>query len=898
MFFELAKGVSLLLALSFIYSLRVRTIKSKSALESLLTGIVFGAICTIGMLSPLALNNGIIIDARSVILSVSAIFGGAWIAFVATAIAAAARWLIGGLGVDAGLLVIIISSAFGLAYRHLLKFGFYNVNTVSLFIFGLVLHITLLGIFKLISLDEIWIYNNTISIYFLCILSLATVALGLLLHRAEKRQPTKDALTRTASKLSAITQSIPDAMLLINSKGYYIEVLSQDKNLITNSNQHLVGKQIFEFLPDWQAEQFMGLTHEAITTGYLQSIETKFKTNFGIRDYEVRFQSLDIKIDDQPLVLILARDITEQKNAADALRESELRFRTLLRDIPSISVQGYKRDGTTTYWNNASEVLYGYTSEEALGKNILDLIIPPSMHAEVCEEIHRSFTTGQVIPAGELQLQRKNGSLVHVFSSHMLVSVPGQEPEMFCLDIDISRRKLAEEQVHYLAFFDALTQLPNRSLLMERLKKTRENDIHSGLSTAVMLVDLDNFQTLNDTRGHEVGDLLLQRVADSLKKSVRANDTVARLGGDEFVVLLSSLSSNQQEAANQVRAIGEQILSQLRNPFNLDGQEHHFSASIGISLLHQSESVDEVLKQADLAMYRAKSSGRDCLQFFDPDMQKAMDRRAMLEIELHNALREQQFLLLYQPQVDQDGHITGAEALVRWQHPVQGIVSPSEFIPLAETSGLILPLGHWIMETAFLQQSRWRQDPTFKQLNLSINVSARQFLQDDFVTQVLSLLNSSGADPSRIKLELTESLLVHCVETVISKMHELKVHGIEFSLDDFGTGYSSLNYLRRLPLSQIKIDQGFVRGVLQNPNDAVIARTIISLASDLSLNVVAEGVETREHLHFLLNNGCSAFQGYLFGRPMPVDAYELQIRCHQIFTSYPSLERNFIRTDD
>jgi diguanylate cyclase (GGDEF)-like protein len=476
-------------------------------------------------------------------------------------------------------------------------------------------------------------------------------------------------------------------------------------------------------------------------------------------------------------------------------------------------------------------------------------------------------------------MRSKDGSVVDVFSSHAYIQVPGQPPEMFCIDIDISDRKAAEEEARYLAFYDALTQLPNRRLLVDRLQQVLIHGARPGANTAVLFVDLDNFKTLNDTRGHEVGDLLLREVARRLRDCVREQDTVARLGGDEFVVVLQNLSSDASEAAAQVRTLGELILTRLRQPYELAGHEHHSSASVGVTLLsHYRDSVDEVLKQADMAMYRAKDAGRNTLRFFDPDMQQAVNRRALMEAALHNGLRQSQFLLLYQPQVDDQARITGAEALVRWQHPVQGMVPPSEFIPLAEECGLILPLGDWVMATAMRQQAQWRTDPALESLCLAINVSARQFLQDNFVERVLTLLQRTGANPTRIKLELTESLLLANVDNVIATMHALRAHGLGFSLDDFGTGYSSLSYLKRLPLDQIKIDQGFVRGVLQHPSDAAIARTIIALAASLGLGVIAEGVETTEHHAFLLAHGCKAFQGYLFGRPLALEEFENRAR--------------------
>jgi diguanylate cyclase (GGDEF)-like protein/PAS domain S-box-containing protein len=705
------------------------------------------------------------------------------------------------------------------------------------------------------------------------------VVLGLLLHDVEQRMATERALTGTAARLHAITQAIPDVLLVLDAQGRYVEVLSpNDANLVASAPE-LVGKRLHDVLPAEQAERFMQLIRDTLQSGQTHSVEYEMQTLSGLRQFEGRTQPLGVQVGGQAAVVFLALDITKRKQAESALRESELRFRSLLRNIPSISVQGYLQDGTTSYWNQASEQLYGYTAEEALGGNLLDLIIPPPMRDGVRAHLQHMFATGEVIPAGELQLQRKDGTPVHVFSSHAYIQVPGHPPEMFCIDIDISGRKAAEDEARYLAFYDALTQLPNRRLLVDRLQQVLVNGARSGLTTAVLFVDLDNFKTLNDTRGHEVGDLLLKDVAQRLRSCVREQDTVARLGGDEFVVVLQNLSSDAPEAAAQARTLGELILAQLRQPYELAGHEHHFTASIGVTLLnHQRDSVDEVLKQADMAMYRAKDDGRNTLRFFDPDMQQAVNRRALLETELHNGLRRAQFLLLYQPQVDSQGRVTGAEALVRWQHPVQGMVPPSEFIPLAEESGLILPLGQWVMETALRQQARWQQDPLFAHLSLAINVSARQFLQDDFVAQVLALVQQTGANPAQIKLELTESLLLANVDSVIATMRALKAHGLGFSLDDFGTGYSSLSYLKRLPLDQIKIDQGFVRDVLLDASDAAIARSIIALAGSLGLSVIAEGVETTAHHQFLLAHGCQAFQGYLFGRPLTLEDFENRVR--------------------
>ena len=879
MFIELVKGVALLLALCFLHGFNIRVWRQHPWVGQVFSGLIFGGICVVGMLTPVVLMPGVIFDARSVVLSMAGLFGGPLVAGIAALMAATGRLWLGGAGAEVGLMVIGLCTALGLVYREGRARGRLGVEPVTLALFGLLLHTAVIALFQLLPAEAVQRINQTLALPYLLTFTLATVVLGLLLHDVEQLMATERALTDTAARLHAITQAIPDVLLVLDAQGRYVEELSPSDSALVASAPVLVGQRLHDVLPAEQAERFMQLIRDTLQSGQTHSVEYEMQTLSGLRQFEGRTQPLGVQVDGQAAVVFLALDITKRKQAESALRESELRFRSLLRNIPSISVQGYLQDGTTSYWNQASEQLYGYTAEEAIGANLLDLIIPPPMRDDVRAHMQHMFATGEVIPTGELQLQRKDGTPVHVFSSHAYIQVPGHPPEMFRIDIDISGRKAAEDEARYLAFYDALTQLPNRRLLVDRLQQVLVNGARSGLTTAVLFVDLDNFKTLNDTRGHEVGDLLLKDMAQRLRSCVREQDTVARLGGDEFVVVLQNLSSDAPEAAAQARTLGELILAQLRQPYELAGHEHHFTASIGVTLLnHQRDSVDEVLKQADMAMYRAKDAGRNTLRFFDPDMQQAVNRRALLETELHNGLRRAQFLLLYQPQVDSQGRVTGAEALVRWQHPVQGMVPPSEFIPLAEESGLILPLGHWVMETALRQQARWQQDPQFARLSLAINVSARQFLQDDFVAQVLALVRQTGANPAQIKLELTESLLLDNVDSVIATMRALKAHGLGFSLDDFGTGYSSLSYLKRLPLDQIKIDQGFVRDVLLDASDAAIARSIIALAGSLGLSVIAEGVETTAHHQFLLAHGCQAFQGYLFGRPLTLEDFENRVR--------------------
>lgn len=451
----------------------------------------------------------------------------------------------------------------------------------------------------------------------------------------------------------------------------------------------------------------------------------------------------------------------------------------------------------------------------------------------------------------------------------------GDEQVVLFMVQDITLRKQSEEEIHRLAFYDSLTQLPNRRLLHERLLQSMSISARSGKYGAVMFIDLDNFKNLNDTQGHDVGDLLLQEVASRLVHNLREGDTVARLGGDEFVVALESLHSLSHDAANLSETIAEKIRVELGRPYLLNGIEHHSSPSMGVSLfLGHQNTLEEVLKQADLAMYQAKAAGRNKVCFFDPAMQAEMECRATLERDLRASLALQQLSLHYQMQVDETGHILGAEALIRWQHPQRGMVSPGQFIPLAEEIGMILPIGDWVIEQACAQLKKWEMHPVMRKIQLSVNVSPRQLSQPYFVEQVKEAIEKSGIRTSQLKLELTESFILNDVDEAIEKMLELRRIGIRFAMDDFGTGYSSLAYLNRLPLEQLKIDQSFVRDIALSKNSSVMVRTIINIANNFGLEVVAEGVETDAQLSFLRQYGCNKFQGYLFGKPVPVAEFE------------------------
>jgi diguanylate cyclase (GGDEF)-like protein/PAS domain S-box-containing protein len=529
--------------------------------------------------------------------------------------------------------------------------------------------------------------------------------------------------------------------------------------------------------------------------------------------------------------------------------------------------------------NQAFTRITGYSEAEAVGQT--PALLKSGRHDPVFYQTMWSSIHRDKYWQGEIWNRRKSGE---IYPERLAISAvlddQGDVTHYVAAFSDISHDKHAQSEIQHLAFTDALTGLPNRRLLMDRLKHALVTSVRNQHEGALLFIDLDNFKTLNDTLGHDIGDLLLQQVTQRLSTCVRESDTVARVGGDEFVVMLEELSATAAEAAMQAESVGEKILAALKQVYTLAGNEHHSSASIGITLFgNAQETVDELLKRADLAMYSSKTAGRNTLRFFDPQMQTVVSARAALETDMREAVLQGQFLLHYQAQMKDDAvsharHITGAEVLIRWQHPLRGMVSPAEFIPAAEETGLILPIGQWVLETACIQLAAWATRPQASHLTLAVNVSARQFHHPDFVDQVLTVLARTGANPHRLKLELTESMLVSNVDDIIAKMGVLKAKGVGFSLDDFGTGYSSLSYLKRLPLDQLKIDQGFVRDILVDPNDAAIARTIVALAGSLGLAVIAEGVETEAQKDALAREGCHSYQGYLFSRPLPLDKFE------------------------
>jgi diguanylate cyclase (GGDEF)-like protein/PAS domain S-box-containing protein len=563
------------------------------------------------------------------------------------------------------------------------------------------------------------------------------------------------------------------------------------------------------------------------------------------------------------------RDVTEKRKAEEELR---LRNRAIESSTQGVIITNSK-DGKIIYCNPAFEKITGYKPEEVLGRTVDFLTADDKDQAEI-KSIHLAYKELRDEMA-VLRSYRKDGTLFWNEMRLAPVVDPSNQVKHFVGIIDdITERKAMEEQLIHQATHDALTDLPNRILLKDRIHQItlfarREKSI-----AAVLFLDLDRFKYVNDSLGHQVGDDLLCAVASRLSKCLRDTDSIARIGGDEFVIILSPLQSERDGMR-----VAQKLLEEVKKPFHLEGRELSITTSIGISCYPKDGlDAESLIRNSDTAMYQAKDNGRDTFQFFTDDMNKRVTERLLLENNLRRALEREEFEMWYQPVVDlKTEKIIGVEALLRWDHPQRGYISPLEFVPMAEEIGLIIPLGNWIMETACRQQLAWEKHG-LPSISMSINVSGRQLQQDSFVEEVSKVLQKTKINPNNIVLELTESMLMDPTPEFIVKLESLKKLGIQLAIDDFGTGYSSLGYLKRLPVDKIKIDRVFIHDVHKSPDSSAIAMAIIAMSKSLKLRVVAEGAEQKEEIQFLKKFQCDEVQGYYFSKPIKSDACEQLIR--------------------
>lgn len=713
--------------------------------------------------------------------------------------------------------------------------------------------------------------SNAVDIGALMVIVLAMLKQSTLLREHDLLKIATRNLEESERQKHLILRAFPDLVWLKDADGVYRMCNPAFERFFGARESEILGKTDFDFFEPEQVRFFRLKDQEAIASE--QPIQNEEWMTSAINGSRLLFETIKTPLRDRNGkilgVLGVARDITEREHASRQLALVNFALNHVKEAAYLADEQGYFH-----YVNDEACRVLGHPRDELLKLRVIDIdadVTQPEQWQAHWDQLktHKTMTF-------ESRHMAHDGTMFPVEINANYFEFSGQ-PYVLGLVRDITERKQVERQIRDLAYFDALTRLPNRRLLMDRLGHALIASDRSREFGALMILDLDHFKTLNDTQGHDVGDRLLVEVARRLTANVRQQDSVCRLGGDEFVVLLEDLGPDEQHAATQAEIIAEKVRFALNQPYslNVNGSKFHSTTSIGLTLFRgQEASVDMLLKQADVALYQAKDAGRNLVRFFNPAMQAAIDSRMAMEGALRQALDKGEFRLYYQPQVNQDGDLIGAEALLRWLPANREMVSPAEFVPLAEETGLVLPIGQWVLGTACAQLKAWERDPRTQSLQMSVNVSARQFHQPDFVDTVQFILVSSGINPARLKLELTESVVLENVDAVVSRMQQLNALGVSFCLDDFGTGYSSLSYLKRLPLDQVKIDQSFVRDVTEDPNDAAIVRAIMAMSRSLGLQVVAEGVETQAQRDFLLQNDCKAYQGFLFCEPVPIEAWE------------------------
>lgn len=680
-------------------------------------------------------------------------------------------------------------------------------------------------------------------------------------------------LIESEARMAAVMDTVPDAIITINLDGTINSFNKAAESIFGYSSDEMIGQSVDIIVPDEYKEAHRNGIKRFAASGKGNIMGTRVElealTKSGRRIW-IEMALSSVNAGNKRYVTGLLRDISEKKVIEEATRVSAVAFET------QEGIFVTDASGKILKVNNAFTTLTGYTSADVVGK--YPSILKSGQHDKYFYEHMRKELEQNKVWQGEVWNRRKNGEIFPEWQTITAVTnTKGVVTHYVSVFTDITQRKQTEDHIKTLAFFDPLTKLPNRRLLIDRMTHAIENTNANKSYNALMFLDLDHFKNLNDTQGHDKGDLLLKEVANRLKQCIRTGDTVARLSGDEFVVMLENLGLDEVTAATLTENIAENISTSLNRPYILKSEtgetEYVCSASIGICMFNDNISVEDLLKHADVAMYQSKNDGRNTIRFFDPQMQTYIQERTKLESDLRTAIAKQNLYLTYQVQVNQDKKPIGAEALVRWNHPELGHISPAKFIPLAEESGLIYDLGLFVLETTCKQLREWETHPVASNIPIAVNVSAKQFRQENFIEDFKRIVESHNVSYEMLKIELTESALLDNVDNMIEKMTKIRQLGCQLSMDDFGTGYSSLSYLKLLPLNQLKIDQSFTRDILDDHNDEAIASIIISLGHTLDLNVIAEGVETEAQYKLLKSYDCQWFQGYFFGKPVKADEF-------------------------
>jgi len=844
------------------------------ARQALLGALFSAAMCLI-LAKPFMISAGVILDSRGAVLATAMLFGGPWVGTVTAITGMLYRLYLGGAGAWAGVWGLALNAGGLLLYFHFYKNPVQEIPRA--FFRQLAALGSWSGLCEALSLFLVTPYAYGLQLalstgWVLAFFQLASMlALGSLMYLHQQNSRLLLELNRSETERLWVADHAAEVIAVFGESNEPLYVSTSARHALGDAaNTPDLRRRI-----DPQGLQLLDLELARLRAGLVEHSQFSLMVADG-QGYAHPVEASLSRLDGADLrIMLMLRDQSAIRQAAQALEASERKFRGIF-DQAAVGIALLSPEGRWLQVNQRLCEIVGYSESELLHKNFQDITHP--------EDLGKDLKLVAQLLAGEISTYtlekryfRKTGELTWIELTVALVRDHAQQPSFFISVVDdINQRKNAEAQILNLAYYDTLTELPNRRLLQDRLQHARVSSARNGEWCAIFFLDLDHFKTLNDTQGHDAGDQLLIQVAHRLTAGLRAADTVARLGGDEFVILLENLGTAENQAAKEAEALAEKIRDAINQPFTLceKAEPHHTSSSIGISLFQGEElGMDEILKHADMALYQAKEGGRNTTRFFDTAVQYAMEISARLQVALHSGLARNEFQLFCQAQVGSNEEVTGGEILLRWRHADADWISPAQFIPLAEETGAIHEIGHWVLLKTCETLVEWSHDPQLAPLTLSVNVSARQFIKPDFIPRLLQMLVFTGVNPARLKLELTESIFAIKDPNIVSHMQSLCAQGIVFALDDFGTGYSSLSYLKHLPFQQLKIDQSFVQGVPEDPDSCAIVQAILSMGHSLGMEIIAEGVETEAQYRFLSQHGCKAFQGFHFARPQALPEF-------------------------
>ncbi|MGO1618199.1 MAG: putative bifunctional diguanylate cyclase/phosphodiesterase [Oceanisphaera sp.] len=861
----------LILASGWLLAMNIRLVQPYPKLLPLTSGFWFGMITIACIYMPFTLGPGVLLDVADAVIFVAGLLYGLLTGGLAFILAAMFYIWLNDVSTTISIISMALALVLGVAGRYAYLRGWLRLHLKSLLPLSILLH--LLGMGLLYAMVEVQLKAHLLSMMvpFLVVAVPLTLVLIFILKDVQQRQQEQQDLMGSQARLLAITSALPDMMSVIDEQGDYLEITAGSVIFPEGKDQRALGKNIQDIYPKAQAQRLQAFITDTINLKTVNHMVFELEMNNQWRTFESVAQALGNEINGREAVVILSRDISERVKDETDLRIAAVAFE---------SFQGLlvtDKDNRILRVNRAFTAITGYEQAELLGKTPTifssgkhDKVFYRHMWQDIVThghwqgEIYDKRKSGQVYPQWlSISAVKDNQGLI----SHYVAGVT-----------DVSSQKEDAKKIHDLAFYDSLTGLPNRRLLINRIKQVqRDSAKHTSLG-AIIFIDLDNFKKVNDLWGLATGDKFLKHIAEQLQQILTVDDSLARLGSDQFAVVLGAQDSDKQQLVEHLTLYSKTLLNLLDKPYLHGEQRLRSSACLGIVELDgYQESAEELLRQAEMAMYAAKAVGKRKYRFFKPQMQDALSARLLLEEDIHRGLKAQEFCVYFQAQFNAERNIVGVEALVRWQHPTRGLLAPGAFIEVAEAAGIMSSIDQIVLLRSCEQMAQWSHLAVFKDITVSVNISPAQLYQHSFVDEVLTVVAKTGADPNRLKLELTESMLVTDVTQAIERMNQFKQAGIRFAIDDFGTGYSSLQYLQQLPLDQLKIDQSFVRGLPEDSSSLAIIRAVIAMANSLGLEVIAEGVETEIQRDILRANGCSLYQGYLYAKPQAAAQLEVMI---------------------